>query len=83
MQVLNATGGSFPAQLYSQATFFYQFVDPTSTLSYFGPDSTSGKCNAMVSIVGFSFFFIHLMMVEIISSYSSFCCARDIGQHSM
>ena len=51
LHVLNGTGGSFPAQLYSQTTFFYQFVDPTTTLTYYGPDSASGKCNAMVSIL--------------------------------
>ena len=84
MHVLNATGGSFPAQLYSQATFFYQFVDPTSTLTYNGPDSTAGKCNAMVSIVDFSCclfsFFMYVMIVETITDFSSFSCGRDIGQ---
>jgi hypothetical protein len=45
--VLNATGGSFPKQLYPQAAFFYQFVDPTTSLTYYGPDSTAGKCNMM------------------------------------
>ena len=45
MQNLNATGGSFPVQLYQQSTFFYQFTEPTSQITYYGPDSTVGKCN--------------------------------------
>ena len=47
MNVLNATGGSFPKALYPQTAFFYQFVDPTTSLTYYGPDSTAGKCNMM------------------------------------
>jgi len=47
VNVLNGTGGSFPKQLYPQAAFFYQFVDPATSLTYYGPDSTTGKCNMM------------------------------------
>ena len=47
MNMLNATGGSFPRALYPQTAFFYQFVDPTTSLTYYGPDSTAGKCNMM------------------------------------
>ena len=45
IQNLNATGGSFPVQIYQQSTFFYQVTEPTSQLTYYGPLSTVGKCN--------------------------------------
>lgn len=45
--VLNGTGGSFPKELYAQSSFFYQFVDPNVQFTYYGPDSTAGKCNVM------------------------------------
>jgi hypothetical protein len=45
--VLNGTGGSFPKELYAQSSFFYQFVDPNVQFTYWGPDSTAGKCNMM------------------------------------
>jgi hypothetical protein len=44
---LNQTGGSFPNSVYLQTTFSYNFVDPTVSLSYYGPSSTVGKCNIM------------------------------------
>lgn len=45
--ILNQTGGSFPNSVYVQTTFSYNFVDPTVSLSYYGPSSTVGKCNVM------------------------------------
>lgn len=45
--ILNQTGGSFPNSVYLQTTFSYNFVDPTVSLSYYGPSSTVGKCNMM------------------------------------
>ena len=45
--ILNQTGGSFPNSVYHQTTFSYNFVEPTVSLSYYGPSSTVGKCNTM------------------------------------
>ena len=45
--ILNQTGGSFPNSVYLQTTFSYNFVEPSVSLSYYGPSSTVGKCNAM------------------------------------
>lgn len=45
--ILNQTGGSFPNSVYLQTTFSYNFVEPTVSLSYYGPSSTVGKCNTM------------------------------------
>lgn len=47
LTVLNSTGGSFPLNLYQQATFAYNFVAPDVSLTYYGPSSSVGKCNSM------------------------------------
>ena len=45
--IMNQTGGSFPNSVYLQSTFSYHFVAPNQSLSYYGPSSSVGKCNAM------------------------------------
>lgn len=44
---LNSTGGSFPEQVYQEATFNYRFLEPEVMLSYLAAGSTTGKCNVM------------------------------------
>jgi PBP superfamily domain len=44
---INATGGSFPTNVYQQATFAYQFLSSGDYVSYLGVGSTTGKCNIM------------------------------------
>lgn len=44
---INATGGSFPSNVYQQATFAYQFLSSGDYVSYLGVGSTTGKCNIM------------------------------------
>ena len=45
--ILNGTGGTFPVSVYQEATFAYQFVAPSDSMSYFGAGSGAGKCNIM------------------------------------
>jgi hypothetical protein len=45
--VLNQTGGSFPKSVYTQTTFAYNFIQPSDSLTYFGPSSSVGICNIM------------------------------------
>ena len=47
LYVLNGTGGSFPEQIYGQATFNYQIVDAEAAMAYVAAGSTTGKCNVM------------------------------------
>ena len=44
---INSTGGSFPTNVYQEATFAYQFTSPGDFVSYLGQGSTTGKCNIM------------------------------------
>jgi hypothetical protein len=44
---INATGGSFPSNVYREATFAYEFQPSGDYVSYFGAGSTTGKCNIM------------------------------------
>lgn len=44
---LNQTGGSFPNGVYQQTTFAYNFIEPSVSLTYFGPSSSVGICNVM------------------------------------
>lgn len=44
---INSTGGSFPATVYQEATFSYQFLSTGDFVSYLGEGSTTGKCNVM------------------------------------
>ena len=44
---INATGGSFPARVYQDATFAYQFLGSGDFVTYYGSSSTTGKCNIM------------------------------------
>lgn len=44
---INATGGSFPSNVYRQAAFAYEFQPSGDFVSYFGAGSTTGKCNIM------------------------------------
>jgi hypothetical protein len=44
---INATGGSFPSNVYREATFAYEFQPSGDFVSYFGAGSTTGKCNIM------------------------------------
>ena len=44
---INATGGSFPSNVYGEATFAYQFLSTGDFVSYLGAGSTTGKCNIM------------------------------------
>jgi len=44
---LNATGGTFPNQVYQEATFSYQFTNFEDVVTYFPLGSTTGKCNIM------------------------------------
>lgn len=44
---INATGGSFPSNVYQEATFAYQFLSSGDYVSYLGEGSTTGKCNIM------------------------------------
>lgn len=45
--ILNATGGTFPQQVYNQATFAYQFAQAQDNVIYSALGSTTGKCNIM------------------------------------
>lgn len=45
--LLNQTGGSFPNSVYLQTTFAYNFMEPSDSLTYFGPSSSVGVCNIM------------------------------------
>jgi hypothetical protein len=45
--VLNQTGGSFPKSVYTQTTFAYNFIEPSDSITYFGPSSSLGICNIM------------------------------------
>lgn len=45
--LLNQTGGSFPKSVYLQTTFAYNFMEPSDSLTYFGPSSSVGVCNIM------------------------------------
>jgi hypothetical protein len=45
--LLNQTGGSFPKSVYIQTTFAYNFIEPSDSLTYFGPSSSVGVCNIM------------------------------------
>lgn len=44
---INATGGSFPVNVYREAAFAYEFQPSGDYVSYFGVGSTTGKCNIM------------------------------------
>ena len=44
---INSTGGSFPTNVYRDATFAYQFLSSGDFVTYFGSGSTTGKCNIM------------------------------------
>lgn len=44
---LNQTGGSFPNSVFLQTTFAYNFIEPSVSLTYFGPSSSVGICNVM------------------------------------
>ena len=45
--VVNSTGGSFPVNVYADATFAYQFTQSRDFVTYFGGGSSVGKCNIM------------------------------------
>jgi PBP superfamily domain len=45
--LLNQTGGSFPKSVYLQTTFAYNFMEPSDSLTYFGPSSSVGVCNIL------------------------------------
>jgi len=44
---VNSTGGSFPVNVYADATFAYQFTQSRDFVTYFGGGSSVGKCNIM------------------------------------
>jgi len=44
---INSTGASFPANVYSEATFAYQFTQNVDLVTYRGLGSGVGKCNIM------------------------------------
>jgi PBP superfamily domain len=44
---INATGGSFPGNVYFDATFAYQFTQSADFVKYFGLGSSVGQCNIM------------------------------------
>lgn len=44
---INATGSSLAGNVYSQATFAYQFKQGGDFVSYFSSGSTTGLCNVM------------------------------------
>ncbi len=45
---LRGTGASFPALVYQDLIFAYQFVKPNVKLSYLSTGSTAGKCRIQV-----------------------------------
>ena len=47
---LNATGASFPDQVYQQAVFAYKFSQPRDMVSYVSTGSGCGRCNIQGNI---------------------------------
>ena len=48
---LLAAGASFPAGLYQDAVFAYQFVQPNVSVSYLPTGSSKGKCRIKVCAI--------------------------------
>mmetsp|Transcript_14561 Transcript_14561/g.13160 ORF Transcript_14561/g.13160 Transcript_14561/m.13160 type:complete len:1479 (-) Transcript_14561:145-4581(-) len=44
---LNGTGATFPANVYTESTFAYSFIDSSVSVTYYPLGSTTGKCNIM------------------------------------